>query len=265
MTATKRVRKGGSAATPRKAMRRSVDPEARAAAWPPALPACPHCEATGPLDSHDQACPYRVRTEAYFRSVMEREEAARAARAAEPEQEQDDEAHPALVEHDDTADSSAEEDSRIMARLTKNTDPAEVADVKGLRDLAAMLKIDGRSGLKTRYELESAIVSAQRAAAKASGEPKAKGEKRQAPERPVLDEYDAGDGIVFKPGVKVEVVRDVNLSKRTSGFTGIVPAGATGKVTAIRGAGGPNGGAQIEAEIKDVGTVAIGARHFVTA
>lgn len=118
-----------------------------------------------------------------------------------------------------------------------------------LREEAARLNIEGRSKLTKRADLEKAIAKAK--AAKQSSKPKASTNG----DRPTVAAH--GD---LKPGTKVRVVRNVDLTARAEGFAGVVESGTEGTVKELRQSGG--GGVQVVFESKDLGEVAMGARHF---
>lgn len=215
-----------------------------ATSWPPPAFRCPECsQPVDPnvgLDSHTAGCPFRKRVEEYTRThppvtratgvTAVRPDVGTATRAA-----------------------PAEGDSRTMSTktLTKAAQmPADDLNVEELTELARKLQIEGRSKLTKRDDLLKAIRKQQKAILGDSPTPAA-----AEPERETLEQY--GD---IKVGDRVRVVRNVDLSARTSGYNGVVPKDATGKVTELRPAGG--GGVQVVADVKDVGEVAIGARHF---
>lgn len=120
--------------------------------------------------------------------------------------------------------------------------------VEQLREEAARLNIEGRSKLTKRGDLEKAIAKAKAAkTSKAASKPKANGTAVAS----------HGD---LKPGAKVRVVRTVDLTARADGFNGVVEVGTEGTVKELRQSGG--GGVQVVFQAKDLGEVAMGARHF---
>lgn len=136
---------------------------------------------------------------------------------------------------------SALKDAGIDPKLAK-------MGVEDLRAEAARLNIEGRSKLTKRADLEKAIVKAK-AAKKSSPKAKASGNGGT----PVASHGD------LKPGAKVRVVRTVDLSTRTEGFAGVVEVGTEGTVKELRQSGP---GVQVVFDVKDVGSIAMGARHF---
>lgn len=211
--------------------------------WPPAPPTCSTCGATLTVtpagqSGHKPDCKYQQHVEAgqaRWREQQAKINADIAERRA-AEKAEDATATPATE-----GPIQGQNRSSTMARITKRTDPIDL-DVEGLRELATMLDVAGRSKMK-KGDLVSAIGKAQ----KDLPEP---GESTSTVT--LLDDF---DGVAV--GAKVVTVDAI----RSKG----VPPEATGKVLAIRASGGARPGAQFTVLFDEFGEVKAGARHFINA
>ena len=132
-------------------------------------------------------------------------------------------------------------------------------NMETLRARAATLNVAGRSKLTKKADLIKAIKRAEleAQAAAAESKPKSNGKaKAKSDAKPV----DAGK---VKVGVKVRMVRSVDLSRRNHGYVGVVEEGTEGVVEELKRVGP---GIQVVLKVRgESEPIALGIRHVEVA